>query len=641
MPKRMYYGTVEEGYLHTRLINSTVVAERNESHDQYRWSRVIGLGVAVLAGTLGASLWVSHASAQSGTLTELDANPNSGSSIVATLDTNAPPHILFVLMDDLGYSDIAYNTYDIPHATPRTTALAETGVILTHYYSENECTPARAAILTGRYPLSTGVQHECIKPTSEWGLPVEERLVSNYLQSMGYKTHIVGKWDIGHFAEELWPTRRGFESFFGLTCYGYMDYFTHMNKDFWDLHEWDQKSGTRRRVEERSGEYSTFMFGQRARHIITEHSQSEPLFLYLPFNAVHNTVSIPLGWNSTKEAEKVMGAVSNPVRRIFAGALYFADAEIGMAVDSLKDAGMYKNSVIIFASDNGGSPADGGLNYPLRGAKKTFFEGGHRVPAWIHSPLLSNDAVGQKYDGLMHATDWLPTIVEGIAQGALQKESKRRLDGFNMWNAINTLGDSPRQEVVLNIDYVNCENEKAYSDIGRVWMGLIVDSLLDGHRYKAIFSQVDTPYYEPFSGSPIIETKLQSGKSNFIFDLTNDPYEANNLLDNEHDAAVLPKLKEIIGIIAERLCDVYTRSMVSTVYNTVDPSGKNFGKRLIVANDYWIYPWREDSKVNGDPFLDISHAPTCSSSEVESLLWGSRRKSGAFEEEEPAEVKSG
>ena len=67
-------------------------------------------------------------------------------------------------------------------------------------------------------------------------------------------------------------------------------------------------------------------------------------------------------------------------------------------------------------------------------------------------------------------------------------------------------------------------------------MGLIVDSLLDGHRYKAIFSQVDTPYYEPFSGSPIIETKLQSGKSNFIFDLTNDPYEANNLLDNEHDA---------------------------------------------------------------------------------------------------------
>ena len=58
MPKRMYYGTVEEGYLHTRLINSTVVAERNESHDQYRWSRVIGLGVAVLAGTLGASLWV-------------------------------------------------------------------------------------------------------------------------------------------------------------------------------------------------------------------------------------------------------------------------------------------------------------------------------------------------------------------------------------------------------------------------------------------------------------------------------------------------------------------------------------------------------------------------------------------------------
>lgn len=625
------YGTIEEGVAETAppaSVSDSAPATKSSEHNHV--ARALVLGAILFAGIVGvtqlhSSNTRSASSVKFDATDELPSRQSLRESATSSSRSSNSPHIVFVLMDDMGYADIGYNTYDIPHATPRTTELAETGLIMTHYYTENECTPARAAILTGRYPLATGMQHECVTPTAEWGLPVEEKLVANYLQNMGYHTHLVGKWDLGHYANELWPTRRGFDTFYGLTCYGYLDYFTHNNKGFWDLHEWNPKGGIKRRVEEASGDYSTFLFGERARQIIGDHTTDAPLFLYVPFNAVHNTVSVPDGWMDTATAKEVIGGVTDNVRKKFAGALYFADAEVGKIVDTLKANDMYANSVLIFTSDNGGSPTDGGNNFPLRGAKKTFFEGGHRVPAFIHSPLLSADVVGQKWDGLMHAVDWLPTIVNGVAGGALEKAKMEQLDGYNMWHTLNTLGDSPRTEIVLNIDYVNCATEQVYDDIEKVWMGLIVTSEFDGHRYKLMFSQVDYDYYAPFTEADT-HTQQNGGRPTiWLFDLTEDAYETTNLLATDVGVADLPKLKAIIGVMAARLCEYYNEKMISSVYNDVGAEGIDYAKHLITQNDNWIYPWRADSVVVGTPYMAKSEAPTCHRSEVETRLWGERR----------------
>ena len=257
--------------------------------------------------------------------------------------------------------------------------------------------------------------------------------------------------------------------FQGLTCYGYLDYFSHDNKGYWDLHDWNTKTGLRRnigatikaaknsktesdmgqaankdwdgassagppgaagmgvdpgsanllsssypssywsaellklgsgvgsvegsggsssgssgsvsnggggtttRVDE-SMTYSTFLFGHRAREIIDAHPRDTPLFLYVPWNAVHNSVSTPAGWNDTAMATTVEGSVTMTLRKQFAGALFLMDQECRAIVDKLKARQLYDDTIIIMASDNGGSPTDGGNNWPLRGAKKTMFE---------------------------------------------------------------------------------------------------------------------------------------------------------------------------------------------------------------------------------------------------------------------------
>ena len=100
---------------------------------------------------------------------------------------------------------------------------------------------------------------------------------------------------------------------------------------------------------------------------------------YIPFNAVHNTVSTPKGWNETTIATTAEGSATFALRKTFAGALYLMDEECRLIVDKMKSRHLYDDAIFIMASDNGGSPTDGGNNWPLRGAKKTMFEGGHRV----------------------------------------------------------------------------------------------------------------------------------------------------------------------------------------------------------------------------------------------------------------------
>ena len=129
--------------------------------------------------------------------------------------TPSKPNVVFVLVDDVGYNDMLDQSTDLADATPNINQLAKEGITLTRYYAELDCTPGRTTILTGKYPFTTGMAHSMVYYDSNWGLSPDYSLISDSFQENGYKTHMIGKWDIGHVTKDMWPTRRGFDTFFG------------------------------------------------------------------------------------------------------------------------------------------------------------------------------------------------------------------------------------------------------------------------------------------------------------------------------------------------------------------------------------------------------------------------------------------
>jgi len=129
--------------------------------------------------------------------------------------SSSKPHVVFVLADDLGWNSLGYMDYDLDFATPKLTSMASQGIVLDSYYAQEVCTPSRAALMTGRHPLTTGMQYSIIMPTTSWGLNLDETTMAEAFKQNGYATHMVGKWHLGHFSPRFLPTARGFDSFTG------------------------------------------------------------------------------------------------------------------------------------------------------------------------------------------------------------------------------------------------------------------------------------------------------------------------------------------------------------------------------------------------------------------------------------------
>ncbi|XP_055337797.1 arylsulfatase B-like [Paramacrobiotus metropolitanus] len=195
------------------------------------------------------------------------------------------PNIVFILADDLGWTDVSFHGYDeIP--TPNIDILAEEGVILHDYYAQYLCTPSRVALMTGKYPFRTGMQRLVLQIGEDRALPLEEKLLPEYLKDLGYSTHIIGKWHLGYSKRTMTPLYRGFDSFFGYYA-GANDYFNYtpeVRKEEWrgfDL--WDNVTA----CQKCKGQYSTNLFTEVAIKKIDEHHYEKPLFLYFSHMAPH------------------------------------------------------------------------------------------------------------------------------------------------------------------------------------------------------------------------------------------------------------------------------------------------------------------------------------------------------------------
>nr|CAD7428982.1 unnamed protein product [Timema monikensis] len=360
------------------------------------------------------------------------------------------PNIVIILADDLGWNDVSFHgSNQIP--TPNIDALAYNGIILNSHYVPALCTPSRSALMTGKYPTHTGMQHLVILAPEPWGLPLSEKLMPEFLKEAGYSTHAVGKWHLGFFRKEYTPTYRGFDSHYGYWN-GYQDYYDHsmlatlvpykgydMRRDL-DLDYSNQ------------GHYSTDLFTEEAVRLIQTHDSRRPMFLYLSHLAPHAGNDDDPFQAPDEEVAK-FPHIDDPERRVYAAMVSRLDQSVGEVVAALRTKGMLDNSIIVFMSDNGaptfGVHSNRGSNWPLRGMKESPWEGGVRGVAAVWSPLLSKTQ--RVSNQMMHMSDWLPTL---YSAAGLDTSRLGKIDGIDMWKSLSEGTPSARTEIVHNIDEI-------------------------------------------------------------------------------------------------------------------------------------------------------------------------------------------
>lgn len=338
------------------------------------------------------------------------------------------PNIVFLLADDLGSHDVGWRGGEIK--TPNLDKLALSGARLDQFYVQPVCSPTRAALMTGRYPLRHGLQVGVVRPWAQYGLPLEERTLPQALREAGYQTAIVGKWHLGHFQPDYLPTRRGFDHQYG-HYNGALDYFKHDRDGGFDWHRDDREC--------RDEGYSTHLIAREAVRIVKERDRNKPLFLYVPFNAVHAPHQVP-----EKYTEPYGHLKGN--RKVYAGMLAALDEAVGQIAGAIDEQGLTARTLFIFSSDNGG-PAPGRVtsNGPLRAGKGTLYEGGVRVCAF--AAWEGQIKAGTVVTAPLHIVDWYPTLLK-LAGATL--DQKLPLDGRDLWPAITAGQLSPHEEIVLN-----------------------------------------------------------------------------------------------------------------------------------------------------------------------------------------------
>ncbi|KAJ8337599.1 hypothetical protein SKAU_G00365650 [Synaphobranchus kaupii] len=292
----------------------------------------------------------------------------------------------------VGFHDIGYHGSDI--RTPTLDKLAAEGVKLENYYIQPICTPSRSQLITGRYQIHTGLQHSIIRPRQPNCLPLDQVTLPQKLQEAGYATHMVGKWHLGFYKTECLPTRRGFDTYFG-SLTGSVDYYTYDSCDGpgmcgYDLHEGETVAWGQ------GGKYSTHLYTQRVRKILAAHDPRRPLFIFLSFQAVHTPLQSP------KEYLRQYRDVPNAARRKYAAMVSVVDEAVRNVTYALRKYGYYRDSVMVFSTDNGGQPFFGGSNWPLRGRKGTYWEGGHPWSGVRPQPLAPAQAAGEQGPGAHH-----------------------------------------------------------------------------------------------------------------------------------------------------------------------------------------------------------------------------------------------
>ena len=312
---------------------------------------------------------------------------------------SAPPNIVFILADDLGYADVAcYGRPDL--RTPNIDGLAAEGVrFLQAYANSAVCSATRTALITGRYQYRLPVGLEEPLAGRDVGLPPDQPTLPSLLKKAGYGTTLVGKWHMG-VLPKYGPLKSGYDHFYGFRG-GAVDYYTHSN-DLWDGDVPVHQQG-----------YLTDLLGARAVEVVDAYAKSrQPFLLSLHFNAPHWPWEAP---GDEAESQRLIGRnlsdFDGGSQKTYERMIEEMDLQVGRILNALHGHGLRENTIVVFTSDNGGERfAD---TWPFTGRKTELLEGGLRIPAIFSWParIHPGPAPGRTVNQVAITMDWLPTLL--------------------------------------------------------------------------------------------------------------------------------------------------------------------------------------------------------------------------------------
>ncbi len=366
-------------------------------------------------------------------------------SILATsVAFSARPNIVILLADDLGYGDVGFHGSDI--RTPHIDSLAATGVRLEQFYVAPMCSPTRAGLMTGRYPLRFGMMRSVVPPQRDFGLDPAESTLPELLRDAGYAHRgVFGKWHLGHARLRWHPTSQGFTLFEGCLN-GAVDYFTQDRNGQRDWHRNED-------LNPRQG-YTTDLIADAAIDFITSVPAREPYLAYIPFTAPHSPFQ-------AKPEDEARYPKRKGRDRTYAAMVDSMDQAVGRILAAIEQRGDADNTLILFCSDNGGV-AKVGDNGPQNGSKLTPYQGGIRVAAALRWPA-GGITGGGTVNARIGYIDVVPTL---MAVAGHQPTPAIAWDGINFlpalqqgaalpdraWLTYLDQNDDARERLALNRD---------------------------------------------------------------------------------------------------------------------------------------------------------------------------------------------
>jgi arylsulfatase A len=414
------------------------------------------------------------------------------------------PNIIIFFVDDMGYGDLG--CFGNPNIrTPNIDKLATKGMKCTSFYVAGPvCTPSRAGLMSGRYPIHTLPGN--LGPSSEGGFPAGEPMISEMLKKAGYRTMAIGKWHLGHSSKELLPTGRGFDRYYGLPYSNDM-IRPWVNTDIpLKLYINDQAVKTVNYEQESL----TIDYTVEAQKFIKENSK-QPFFIYLPYSMPH----LPISTTDEFRGKSEGGLYGDVIETI--------DWSVGEIIKTLRDLDMDNNTLMIFTSDNGPwhnlpdrmlqrgvKPWHQGTAGLLHGAQATTYEGGMRVPGIFY--WKGQIPEGQVSSDIVSTLDIFPTLIE--AAGAKIPAGKK-LDGYSLIPFLKGLSSSPRKEFYY-------------------FRGRTLEAVRSG-KWKLRYS--NAARLEVDSNDPVTPE---------LYDLKNDPGENYNMAEMHPDIVeqLMTKMKE-------------------------------------------------------------------------------------------------
>ncbi|CAM9326925.1 unnamed protein product [Choristocarpus tenellus] len=359
------------------------------------------------------------------------------------------------------------------------------GVELSSFYTSPTCTPSRAQLMTGRYNFRTGMQDSVIHSTEPRGVSLDEKFLGQKLRDEGYATAHVGKWHLGMHMDQYTPLERGFDHHYGILTGG-GGHYSHISVS----QSFSPRQGGLTRTfsglnlvedgniakDNHSPKHSTELYSAKATEYVKAMSATgDPWFLYLAYQAIHDPIETDETWYTGNKCGDISEETHAAAigggdldldwdnRKILCGMVSQVDHGLGQLQSVLNHLGEWENTVVMFFSDNGGVATHGSVNYPFRGGKGDYWEGGVRVPAFISggyvtAALESKGMAPYEYTHLTHITDVHATA---LALAGSPSGSFDGLDGVDLWDSLVATGEPARESVVININSQNFGSSSA------------------------------------------------------------------------------------------------------------------------------------------------------------------------------------